>query len=88
MSAWFEAMFGKIKPVDVVAFTAKTVTLTNGRRANRTGSYREFYPTWEEAHAALVREATEEVESLRRRLEQANGTLGNIRGMKCPEPTK
>lgn len=53
------------------------------RRAKATEHY-AYFDTWEAAHSALLTLSDNAVRSARRRLEEANGTYGNIKGMKKP----
>lgn len=51
-------------------------------RENKVSDWSNWHDSWEEAHAFLVTNAERDIESLRMRLEQAKGKLGQIRGMK------
>lgn len=44
-----------------------------------------YFPTWEDAHAYVLERAERSVRDSRLRLEQANGHLGNVKGLKKPE---
>lgn len=54
-------------------------------RENKVSDYGSWYDTWEEAHAALLESAQSVVVHARRRLEEANGFLGNVKGMQKPK---
>ena len=76
-----------IEEVEVERETDKQVVLQakNGyrsRRENKVSDWRNWHDTWESAHAFLIANAEMNVESLRMRLEQAKGKVGQIRGMK------
>ena len=85
-----------IEPIKVIAETAKFVTTerlalfgneTCTRREAKSSLFgRAFFDTWEEAKSHLISEQEEEVKSLRIQLERANGRLGQLRGMKNPNP--
>ena len=91
MRMWRER-FGKIDPVEVDRITDKSVwfTTTNAfgaekqRRVARHGSYENYYDTWEEAHADLLAKAEGQLNAARRRLQEAQGHYGNVKGMKKP----
>lgn len=83
MMNWYMGWLGKIEPVEIKSATDKTVTLACGRRQNRD-SWQVFAPTWEEVRQSLLAEAEDRVMAARRQLELAQGTLGNIKGMKDP----
>lgn len=90
---WIRA---KIEEVEVSRETEKCVFIAGkdvrGRpadhRENKVSEYYEFHETWEAAHTRLMEIANANVLSARRRLEEANSTLGNIKGMKCPQPSQ
>lgn len=73
----------KIREVEVERETESSVWI-NGQRRNKTGGYDIFHDTWESAHAHLLGEAERHALAARRRLEFANGVLGNVKGMKRP----
>ena len=93
METWYRTGgFGRdlIESVTVVKSTDKTVVVrqkdwhgheTDSRAAIKSG-YKNYFRTWKEAHAYLLARAEAAVESARRRLELANGQLGNVRGLK------
>lgn len=89
MSAvWYE-VFGRInptiKPVSVERHTQTSVWV-RGRRHAQRAEWGGYFPTWEDAHAHALRQAEAEVMSARRALERASSALGNVKGMKRPEP--
>ena len=55
------------------------------RRDAKRSTYAQYHDTWEDAKAYLMAKAEGEVVAARRRLEQANSKLGNIKGMKPPK---
>lgn len=87
----------KIEEVEVLRETEQSVFLrvnssslagrkgTNERRDAKRSTYVQYHDTWADAHAFLVGKAQRDVESLRSRLEQAKGRLGQIKGMKPPK---
>lgn len=56
-----------------------------GRRTAKKSDGEEYFDTWEEAHAELVRVTEQRVTDARRALELANSYAGNVRGMKNPD---
>mgnify|MGYP006284258461 CR=1 FL=1 len=90
VTVWRASMYElEIKPVAASKLTERTITLADDiygrKRINRIGPFDSYFNTWEEAHAYLLEKAEERVTSARRQLEQANGYLGNVKGMKKPE---
>ncbi len=71
----------RITPVEVERHTDASVWI-NGRRHARISGWECYFPTWKEAHDHLLGEAAARVASARRKLEIANSTYGNIKGMK------
>lgn len=85
----YRTRFDNIEALEVERETAKQVFLpaTNGTRARREDKVSDrsnWHDSWDAAHAFLVANAERDVESLRMRLEQAKGRVGQIRGMKPP----
>lgn len=82
---WKEA---RIEEVEVLRETEKCVYLPSNRRGveevreAKTSEWREYYDTWEEAHAVLVLDAETRLSNARRALEIAQGHAGNVRGMR------
>jgi len=54
------------------------------RRVAKSSAYSMYYPTWEEAHQALLEGAEKDLTQARRALEFAQGFHGNVKGMKRP----
>lgn len=81
---------GKIEAVEVLRATDKQVVLANKHRKNgeerenKETEWHSWHDTWEAAHARMLSDAQQKVESLRKQLERANGDLGRINGMKAP----
>jgi hypothetical protein len=75
---------GQIEMVEVDRETDSSVFIDGYRRAKRS-SYDNFFDTWEDAHAYLLKKAENSASYARRNLEIANGELGNIRGLKNPD---
>lgn len=96
---WFKTGYGRIKPVTVIKETAARLTIEETKYvvddkpevrkyvAAKRSSDIDFFPTWEEAHAHMLAKAERELAGARYRLQQAQGALGNIKGMKKPEDT-
>lgn len=81
---WWVVKWGRVTPVRIERFTDTSVWF-NGRRHARTSTYERYYPTFVEAKQSIVEAAERNVLSLRRQLEQANGALGNAKGLKEPQ---
>jgi hypothetical protein len=81
----YRTRFNEIKAIEVLRETDKQVVILVGkteRREHKVCDWYAWHDTWEDSHAFLIAEAEENVNSLRLRLEQAKGTLGQIKGMK------
>ena len=81
----YRTRFNEIKAIEVLRETDKQVVILVGkteRRENKVSDWSSWHDTWEDAHAFLIAEAENKVDSLRLQLEQAKGTLGQIKGMK------
>lgn len=81
----YKTKFNKIEAIEVLRETEKQVVRLVGeteRRESKVCDWYVWHDTWEDAHAFLIAEAENEINSLRLRLEQAKGTLGQIQGMK------
>jgi hypothetical protein len=82
----------KIEVVEVLRETEKTVyraSVCIGRpeyREAKKTEYHQYHDTWEAAHAHLLKRATTVLENARAGLALAQGTLGNVKGMKPPIP--
>jgi len=84
----------KIVKVEVVLETNQSVWIqpigSSGmvlaeRRLSKMSGDVCYLNTWQEAHELLIERAQQKVDMHRRHLEQAKGTLGNIKGMKQPQ---
>lgn len=73
----------KIVPVEVDRETERCVWV-GGRRRAKNSDYESYFSTWDEAHNHLLGKVQVKVDAARRRLEQLNSELGNIKGMKPP----
>ena len=81
----YRAKFKKIEAIEVLRETDKQVVRLideNWRRENKVCDWYSWHDTWEDAHAFLIAQEEKTVNSLRLRLEQAKGTLSQIKGMK------
>lgn len=81
----------KITRCEVTKRTPKTITVNyscewtgNWKRTFRLEDGKVF-DTWQEAHAALLAAAEQEVAAARLHLQRLNGRLGNVKGMKPPQ---
>jgi hypothetical protein len=83
---WFRATdsnFRKpIEDVEVVSFTAHTVSLMDGRRAKRATSYESYFLTWEEARSHLISLVERRIDQLQLRIDMEKSHLGNLKGLK------
>jgi len=70
-----------IEPVEVERETASSVWI-NGRRNAKITDWRCYHDTWGEAKAYLLKLAESKLNSARRSLELAQGTYGNVKGLK------
>ena len=89
MKTWYRTRWGKIEPVEVIRATKKFVVVqaaigSRERKEAKESDWSSYFETWEGAHGYLMEKARRKVESLRLQLQQANGELGNIKGMKPP----
>lgn len=77
-----------ITPVQVIRTTKAFAYLDGGvygeQRESLVTSSSEIHPTWEEAHAGLLRMAEEDLGHTRRALDQARSRYENIARMKKP----
>ena len=77
----------KIKKMEVEKETTKCIWIkghsgSKAVRSNKHSGYENYFDTWQEAHKYILELAEKKVESIRYQLNQANGLLGNIKGMK------
>jgi len=63
--------------------TESSVWIKGSRSAKRS-SYENYWDSWQEAHGFIMKKAERDVQCIRMRLEQAKGSLGNIKGMREP----
>jgi hypothetical protein len=84
--------FGKDRIVQVkcVKETEKTLWVeTENWRGRKNVSMRrkdpDFYDTWEEAHAELLKRAEANLNHARLALQRAQGEYGNVKGMANPD---
>ncbi len=85
---WFRP---EISEVEVIRETEKCVVTKNRgreRREQKESQRTKWCDTWEEAHAYLLARAEEHARQARLRLAEANGKLGNVKGMKPPDGGK
>ena len=82
----YRTRFDKIVAFEVERETDKQVVLPakdgfRSSRENKVSDWSNWHDSWEAAHAFLISAAERDVCSLRERLEQAKGKLGQIKGM-------
>lgn len=80
----YEVWWDRITPVEVIGETKRMVVMPSGRRRAKWAEHRNYFDTWQEAHAFLVAEAADKLQSARLALQRAQGHFGNIKGMKPP----
>ena len=73
----------EITPVEVERHTESSVWI-KGRRNARTTAWDSYFRTWEAARDCLLKRAELDLAASRRQLEQAQGFLGNVKGLKPP----
>lgn len=81
----------KIERVECVKETAASIwiihkgyTSSTPHRSAKVSSYECYFDSWDEAKEHLMKIAQREIDSARKRLQNANDALGNIKGMKKP----
>lgn len=72
-----------ITPVECERESEQCVWI-NSRRIAKRSDYDNYFDTWEEAHAFLLGRAEGALQSARRMLGRAQGTHGNVKGMRKP----
>lgn len=87
MATWFKTTKwshkNPIEAVEVERFTDSSVWIKGNRQA-RSAEWDQFWPTWGEAHAFLLRRAEQKLASARTALTMAQGHYGNIKGLREP----
>jgi hypothetical protein len=83
----YRTAWNEIEALEVLRETNSQVVRAVGsnaieRREAKRSEHYNWFDTWGEAHAFLIERAEAEVQTLRNKLEQAKGRLGNIKGMK------
>lgn len=81
----YRTEFFKIEAIEVLRETDKQFVVSKfgrERRVNKISRWSNWHDTWEEAHVFLVSDAQAKIYSLRTQLDQANGKLAQIKGMK------
>ncbi|MNK80828.1 hypothetical protein D3C87_1005580 [compost metagenome] len=83
---WFRiAPWSKAAKITEETFEKSTgsfLTPERGPRVAKSSAYSQYYPTWDEAHQALLEETEKDLTQARRALERAQGFHGNVKGMK------
>lgn len=75
---------GEILPVKIQRVTESMVTLESGKRAMRKTGWYSYYPTWEEAHAALVHARKMQLERAQVACDRAREALKKSHAMHKP----
>ena len=71
----------KIEVVEVERKTEKTVWI-DGRRHAQLNDYHAYFDTFDEAKTYLLGVAESKLDAARRNLENAQGYMGNVKGLK------
>ena len=71
-----------IEMVEVMRESEHSVWLRGGKRQKKHSSWRSYFDSWEEAHGYILERAERKVNSIKLRLNSAQGELGNIKGLK------
>ena len=71
----------EVEKVEVEKETESSVWI-KGRREAKEAQYHAFFDTFQEAKDFLIDVFEKKARSVRRQLEQANGYLGNAKGLK------
>lgn len=77
---------GLIQRIEVERTSKSSVWFDGQRRALKSTWGQNFWNTWDEARDHLLENATAKVATDRRNLENSNGFLGNVKGLKKPTP--
>lgn len=75
----------RVEVVEVTRESVSSIWLGTYRHA-KIGSYECYFDTFEAAFDHCMAAAQKNIDLARRRLEFFNGLLGNVKGMKRPEP--
>jgi hypothetical protein len=85
---WFRikpwSMTAGIQEETFVKSTSNFLIPEGTPRVAKSTAYSQYYPTWGEAHQALLEYAEKDLTKARRALERAQGFHGNVKGMKRP----
>jgi hypothetical protein len=73
----------KLESVQVDRFTSHSIWV-DGRRRSKRGGWENYFPTWEEARIYLLEQAENRLAGARWQVQQAEGLVGNIKGLKPP----
>lgn len=71
----------EVKKVEIEKETESSVWI-KGRREAKETQYHAFFDTFQEAKDFLIDVFEKKAQAVRRQLEQANGHLGNAKGLK------
>lgn len=82
----------EVEAVEVVKQTAQTVTVLesewNGKRRERKRMNNgDYFDTWEQAKAAMVEQARQNVERSKNELQRRRTRLGQLEAMQPPKAT-
>jgi len=79
MTTYWKLHLSRITPVQ--AELVGTNLLVNGKLVSRYTAYQSFFPSWEAAHAALLREAEGGVRASQADLADSEAYLQRVRAM-------
>lgn len=86
---WKTGRRNEIERIECIKETEKYVWyVRSGSKASRCdkhSQHEQFHDSWDAARDYLLKEAADKVTNARRRLEDANGFLGNVKCLKRPE---
>lgn len=92
-TGYHESMIDTVECIRETAscvYIAKSVRVMSGtrveeRREKKRAEYAQYHDSWVDAHTYLLKRAEGNVMAARQALDRANGTLGNVKGMKPPK---
>lgn len=83
---WYRThrLVARIDPGGVDKHNDKSVWI-KGRRSARISSFDSYFPTWEQAHEALLASAEVELDAKKRQMDRARSNLETVKAMKPPK---
>ena len=79
MAIWYSAMFGKIRPVQIIKETDKFVIFENGKRSAKNSDWIWYAKTKEEVKSAMVAQYELERDEIKRQLAFAEDKVNNAK---------